>query len=119
MKLEGSFDTNLTPRIKLALAQSKSINIVVDTGFNGELVLPKSLLKESQFELGGTIEVELADGSEVKSEWYEGSILWFDEMQTVRAIATKSDDALLGTQMLTGCRLILDLDKNDVVLEKK
>jgi predicted aspartyl protease len=41
MILDGWVDDQLSPRIKLFSGIGTEIEVVVDTGFNGELVLPK------------------------------------------------------------------------------
>ncbi len=45
MKLEGAFDAHLAPRLPLTTAQRLPLDVVVDTGFNGELVLPRKLIR--------------------------------------------------------------------------
>jgi predicted aspartyl protease len=46
MKLEGAFDAHLAPRLRLDTAQRLTLDVVVDTGFNGELVLPRKLIRQ-------------------------------------------------------------------------
>jgi clan AA aspartic protease len=118
MKIEGSFDGSLTPRIVLPIADNP-VSIVVDTGFNGELMLPRALINRLEFQFGMKSEAELADGSVVETSIYRGKILWFGKERTVQAVATDSEDALLGTEMLFGVTLFMDLDANQVTLEQK
>lgn len=119
MKVSGWVDEHLSPRIKIEIPKGKAITPVVDTGFNGYLVLPVSLLNEIGFKRKGSTVVELADGSMVTSELYEGTIIWFGKAQTVRVHATSSEDALLGTQMLIGCVLELDVEAGRVDIARK
>lgn len=119
MKIEGWFDPDLSPRIEITTLQGKELNLVVDTGFNGQLCLPLSLLKEIGFEYVGPTEVELADGSVVETMIYEGVILWFGGERRVATHATSSEDGLLGTQMLFGTILELDIDENKVLFKSK
>lgn len=118
MKIEGSFDESLTPRIELVSSRRK-LSVVVDTGFNGELMLPQRLLRRLGFEFSMKSEAELADGSIVETTIYRGRIDWFGKEQTIQAVATDSEDTLLGTGMLFGLTLFMDLDENKVVLERK
>jgi len=112
------FDESLSPRIKLSLA-GKNISVVVDTGFNGELMLPEQLLETLCFRQTMKSEAELADGSVVETALYGGKVMWFGRQRSVQVIATESDDGLLGTEMFFGITLFMDLDKGKVVLEKK
>jgi len=119
MKLEGAFDENRSPRLLIPMPSGEPLHLVVDTGFNGELCLPHALLKRYGFRRRGTRLVELADGSRVASTLYEGEIFWFGRNQIVAALATRSPEGLLGTEMLHGVRLEMDLDENWVRLIKK
>lgn len=117
MKLEGAFDSHLAPRLHIPTSQRVTLDLVVDTGFNGELVLPTKLIRQLKWPLKGQVRVELADGSVVRTDVYEGRILWFDQERIVTVYATASEDGLLGTQMLRSCTLFLDPDENRVILK--
>jgi len=119
MKLEGVFDAHLAPRLRLTTVQQQLLDVVVDTGFNGELVLPRKLIQALKWPLKGQVRVELADGSLVSTDVYEGRVLWFGQERVVTVYATASKDGLLGTQMLMGCTLFLDPDENKVILTRK
>ncbi len=71
MKVIGSFDEDLSPRIVIALA-----------------------------------------GEQVR-------IHWFEEERALQAIVTEAEDGLIGTEMLFGLTLFIDIDENQVVLESK
>ncbi len=122
MKLEGYFDEHLSPRIEITLrgrSKRRRVWVVVDTGFNGELLLPRSLLEDLGFRYSMTSEAELADGSIVETTLYSGTIRWFGEERTVQVVASESEDGLLGTEMLFGVTLFMDLDEDRVILERK
>jgi len=118
MKNEGYFDESLTPRIEIPIA-GKKVDLVVDTGFNGELMLPGSVLRPLGFSFSMKSEAELADGSVVETTIYRGKIGWFGKERTVQAVATESEDGLIGTEMLFGVTLFMDLDGGQVVVESK
>jgi clan AA aspartic protease len=119
MRIEGRFDANLAPRLEVSAVGGKVLELVLDTGFNGELMLPRKILKELGSPYRSRVRVELADGSIVHADVYEGTILWFGQERVVGIFATESDEGLLGTQMLFGCRLEVDIDKDQVVLRQK
>ncbi len=118
MSVAGSFGEDLAPRIELRIAEY-SLSLVIDTGFNGELMLPRRLLAPLGFAYSMASEAELADGSLVETSLYTGRIPWFGAERTVQAIATDSEDALLGTAMLFGVTLVMDVDEDRVELERK
>jgi clan AA aspartic protease len=119
MRIEGWVDSSLSPRIKIPVPGHEELTVVIDTGFNGELVLPVRLLRRLGFRRIGTIRIELADGSLVRTKVFLGSILWFSAERKVTAYATQSQDCLLGTRLLIGSVLTLDIERGQVVLERK
>jgi clan AA aspartic protease len=118
-RIQGWWGPNLTPYIQVSTPTGELLNLIVDSGFNGELVLPKSLIKKLGFKRRGSTTVELADGSTVLTPTYRGTILWFGRRKAVAVHTTKAHEGLLGTQLFRGCTVELDLDKNRVLFRKK
>lgn len=119
MKIKGFVDDHGCPRIPFQSLKGNKIYLVVDTGFNGVLCLPKTLIKELNLEYIGTHEIELADGSRVPSPIYSGEIIWFREKTEVLAYETASTDGLVGTDLLRGAYFELDVEANIVLISKK
>lgn len=82
-------------------------------------MLPRRLLRELGFTYSMKSEAELADGSIVETTICRGKIDWFGRERTVQAVVTESEDGLMGTVMLLGLTLFMDLDENKVLLESK
>jgi len=119
MKIKGFVDDNFCPRIPFQSFHGKKLSLVVDTGFNGSLCLPKALIEELNFQPVGTYEIELADGSRIPSAIYAGEILWFRKKKEVLAHETVSQDGLVGTQLLRDTYVELDLSKGFVLITQK
>lgn len=119
MKIKGFVDSHGSPRIPFQSLTGEKIYLVVDTGFNGSLCLPKNLIKELNFQYVGTFEIELADGSLVPSLLYSGEILWFQKKTEILAYETVSRDGLVGTDLLRGTYFELDMDDNVVMITRK
>jgi clan AA aspartic protease len=117
--MQGWWDAELSPHIEISLPTGETIDLVVDSGFNGEVVLPKSLIPILGLQDDGSIFSRLADGSVVETELYIGEILWFGQRREVRIQATDSHEGLLGTELFQGCIVELDLDANRVTFRKK
>lgn len=47
------------------VAATRDVEVWIDTGFNGDLVLPQNLIDELELPPSGTLKAVLADGSEV------------------------------------------------------
>lgn len=119
MKIKGFVDSHFCPRIPFRSTKGEKVSLVVDTGFNGTLCLPKNLIKDLGFEHVGTYEIELADGSRIPSVVYAGEILWFRKRMEVLAHETIATDGLVGTQLLMGTYFELDVENNFVLISEK
>lgn len=59
----------------------------VDTAFNGELVVPRTVIESLGLEQSAGIRARLADGNEVTLESYACLVDWFGEVRGVEVIA--------------------------------
>lgn len=118
-RLRGWWDEHLSPHLSVAMATGEQLDLIVDSGFNGELVLPNPLILQLGLPDDGTMFSVLADGSIVESEVHIGEVVWFGRTREVRIQATDSDEGLLGTELFQGCVVELDPDADRVLLRKK
>ena len=88
-------------------APLQSIEIWIDTGCTGELVLPRALIENLGLASHGAVQVILADGATHLSETFVCNIEWFGERRTVEVVANNSFP-LLGVGLLLGHTLKID-----------
>ena len=78
--IQGVVNAAYEPMITLALqgpsGQSRDIEAVVDTGFNGFLTLPTVLVSELGLPFISIGRATLADGNEIAYEVYGVAMLW-------------------------------------------
>ncbi len=117
--LLGWWSADLSPHLEIFTPTGEHLDVVVDSGFNGELMLPVSLIKRLKLSEAGPIQTELADGSTVWTTLYAGEIIWFGQTKSVWIQATNADEGLLGTELFQGCRVELDPDADVVIFRKK
>jgi clan AA aspartic protease len=108
------------PRVTLDLpgvSGPLSIEFIVDTGFDGDLILPTHVLRQLAAQpLYDTLRA-LADGTLRECPVYELEIEWGDETRTVEVLALERNP-LLGTTLMAGCQLNIDLTEGgDVIIE--
>jgi clan AA aspartic protease len=89
----------------------------IDTAFNGELVIPRSLIETLNLEQSGAIRATLADGNEVVLESYQCVLDWFDEEVVVEAIANDGQVPLLGVELLRQRKLTVDYVQGTLQLD--
>lgn len=72
----------------------------IDTGFNGDLVLPQERIDVLSLQHSGTVKAILADGSEVALKTYTCQIEWFGEFRHLEVVANDGEYPLLGVGLL-------------------
>jgi clan AA aspartic protease len=122
-KMDGNVDrSTLTPlvRLKLISARDEEIELsaIIDTVYNGEVILSENKIQEMGLEFLGTIDTELADGRIVELDLFRGRIKWFGRIQEVAVGASRSEDALLGTLLLSDCELDINFKEGWVKIEE-
>ena len=88
--------------------QSKEIDAVIDTGFNGFLTLPASLVQELGLVWRRRGRAMLADGSESLFDIYEATITWDGRPRRI-AVDEVNCDPLIGMSLLYGYELTVQV----------
>ena len=95
--------------------QTREIEAIVDTGFNGFLFLPTDVVTELGLVLIHQSPLILADGTVGRSEVFEVSVIWDNQALQVEALASFGTP-LIGMAMLRGHRLTVDVEEGGEVL---
>ena len=109
--MRAYFDAFGEPRVEIEVKGSRaivSVTALLDTGFDGELSLPIGVAMQLGLELRDIITVELADGTLSDELVFAGYLIDEGQEREVSILLTHSQDALLGTGLLRGRRVVLD-----------
>lgn len=91
---------------------------IIDTGFDGWLSLPASLINTVGLQWNGRGRATLGDGSECLFNVYEATVIWGEETITIQIDEAESEP-LVGMLLMSGYRLIIEVRENGLVqLEK-
>lgn len=99
----------------IGLNHREKVEVVIDTGFTGYLMLPSDLIKRLGLQLIGNRRAILGDGSPVSFDLYLAKIVWHGKTRDVPTLGAKHDGALLGMSMLSGSRVVLKVLPNGTV----
>ena len=117
--ITGFVTTNREAVIRLLVRadnnREETIEAVIDTGFNGFLTLPMSLISSLALSFAGTTRTTLGDCSEVRIDVFEATVLWENQERHVTVLATQGD-ALVGMAMLFGYRMTLEVEDGGAVV---
>ena len=110
--MTGKVNSRMEAIIRLTLrgptGRSRRIRAVIDTGFDGSLSLPASLITELELPWHRRAIAELADGSETVFDVYRAVVVW-----NRRRIRIHVDEAettpLVGMELLTGFKMMMEI----------
>ena len=111
--IEGAVNAAYEAVIPLALqgptGQSREVDAVIDTGFNGVLMLESSLVAELELPVVGKGYAVLANGLEEEFFLHSVTVLWDGQEKQLDAYASDIDP-LVGMRMLEGYNLSVDVE---------
>jgi len=106
-------------KIKLDLGKEKrSVNAVIDTGFNGYISVPKKLIDKSDWDFLGIEEYELASGELMRERVFLGRIEIGTEKLITFILSNNSSDTLIGKKLLKNSLLTINFTNKTLKIEK-
>ena len=100
------------------IIQNTKVEALLDTGFNGAILLPANVIDDLKLKKIGFAEYVMADGAISMSEIFSGEIEWFDKRKKVSVIAAESDLVLVGMELLFETKLLLRPSKNIIEVDR-
>ena len=89
----------------------------IDTGFNGDLVLPQQTIDDLELAASGTVKAALADGSVVTLQRYLCLVEWFGTERELEVVANSGEYPLLGVGLLVGLDLHISYRTGEITIE--
>ncbi len=120
--IEGTVNAGLEPVIRLRLlgpsGQTREVDAIVATGYEGFLTLPPGIVAELGLESSGHAQVVLPDGREMTFESYAVTVLWDGRPLDIGAEISPIGPAV-GRSMLAGHHVLIEAERGGgrVVIE--
>ncbi len=115
---KGFVTENLETVMPIRLANGAVIDCVLDTGFNGSLLLPRSFVEEHKMELVGREPITMVEKYKTEIDAVAGEIDWLGRRFFARILVSENDECLIGTQMLVDSKLEIDYKDLTVKITK-
>jgi len=120
--VNGYVDSNGRALVTVSVRPSdaaaiRELPVWIDTGFNGDLVLPQQQIDDLALLHSGTVKAILADGSEVVLKTYACLIDWFGEQRDLEVVANEGEYPLLGVGLLLGHDLHISYRSGEITIE--
>lgn len=94
--------------VSIRISGGEQVECLIDTGFDGGLVLPRALTERFALPIVATERVRLAGGVEIVVDIARADVEWLGIVRPVEVIVGDGDDLLLGTGLLAGAVLTID-----------
>jgi len=104
----GSVNALREAIVEIRFAGGYELECVVDSGFDGALIVPASFAKRLGFPVVARLVFELVGGARMSANVALEKIEWLGQHRTVEVILSEGEDALIGTEMFEGAKLIVD-----------
>lgn len=115
----GQVTAQLRPTIELTLegeaGRPRTVEVTVDTGYNGEILLPPDIIQSLALASAGESPAVLADGTIVLLPMYEGHVRWRGNLRRT-TIDGADSDPLVGMAFLKGHRLTVECVPSGIVI---
>jgi clan AA aspartic protease len=110
-------EAKLSLTVRSSHGPDQAVQAVIDTGFDGDLTLPSSLIRALGLPYHSRTIATLADGSFVPLRIFRATVVWDGQDRTAYVLEADGGP-LLGMGMLYGSRVTLDVvDGGDVRIE--
>ena len=106
-----------SPVIKL-LVERKNIEMLLDTGFNGHIMLPYGIIDELGLDQIGISDYLTASGENTITKVYRCTVLFLGKEVEVPIVGTDIYFSLAGMELFNECRIIIE-KSNDIVEVKR
>ena len=98
--------------------QHVRVEAVIDTGYDGWLLLPPSLIAELGYPWSTECRVVLADGTRTSFDVYRGTVLWDRRRRTI-SIDEADSAPLVGMRLLEGFELTIQARNGGSVMIRR
>lgn len=115
---KGFVNENLEAVLSIQTYEGARLECVIDTGFNGFLVLPREFTEKTSMSFVGRETVLMVEQNTIEIDIAAGEIIWLGEKISVRVLLSEAGEALIGTQMLADSKLEIDYKNSTVKITK-
>ena len=115
---KGLVNENSEAVLRIKLTSGETIDCVLDTGFNGNLILPKSFVEKYSPDVLIRVQVELAEGKTAEVGMTTVEIKWLGNEFPINILVSETDECLIGTELLVDSLLEIDYKNRLVKITK-
>jgi clan AA aspartic protease len=114
----GSVNALREAIVEIRFARGDSQQCVIDTGFDGALIIPARVAESLALPVVARLVFELVGGARMSADVALGEIEWLGKRRSVEVIMSESNDALIGTELFAESKLVVDYSKSLVTVSR-
>ena len=117
--IKGVVNSNYEPVVGIGIAFDGKIRLfdaIIDTGFNGFISIPHSIIEKTTWQFVGYESYELASGEIIKDKVYLGDVLLGGKKKYTYILSNKTDDILLGTKLFSDKVMVIDFKSKRIAI---
>ena len=115
----GVVNEKLEAIIALSLVNGAQLDCIIDTGFDGTIMLPRSFVDECGLPSEGSeLFQSVSDEAPFIAEKVTVGVNWLGQQFDASGVVSETGFALIGTELLIDCRLMIDYVNFSVLVEK-
>ena len=120
MALEaGRVNSHREALVVVRFRDGAEIECLLDTGFDGGLMLPREFVSQIQFATIGELTFEMVGGARMSAEVGLTDIEWLGGLRQVEVIVSAGNDSLIGTELLIATTLIIDYPASSLTISSR
>jgi predicted aspartyl protease len=120
MALEsGRVNSHREAVVLLRFRNGAVIECVVDTGFDGALMLPRVFVPKIQIAIIGELTLEMVGGARMSADVGVTDISWLGRWRQIEGIVSEGEDALIGTELLIATTLTIDYQSSSLAISTR
>ncbi len=115
---KGVVNNYLEAVLQIRLTNGATIECVLDTGFNGWLLLPRKFVEANSLLFVGREEVVMVEEISTEIDTAAAEVNWMDSDLSIHIFVSETDEALIGVEMLVDSILEVDYKNQTVKITK-
>lgn len=98
--------------------ENNKVEVMIDTGFNGEIMLPETIIGKLNLKQIGISDYTTASGDAQFTKVYIAKVKLFEKEKEVAVLSTSADFSLAGMELFHDCKVVIERNKNIVEIVK-
>ena len=104
----GSVNPTREALVRVRFTHGESFEFLIDTGFDGALMLPAISARRLGLRSVGRLAFDLVGGNRIRADVALAEVKWLGERRNVEVVMNEGSDFLIGTELFEGAKLVID-----------